>query len=39
MLASAMAALPPDQADELLSGLHALVELAVPDNQPPVPPG
>jgi len=34
ILASAMARLPPDQADELIAGLRALVDLAVPVRKP-----
>ena len=33
MLAGAMARLPPGQADELIAGLRALVDLAMPDQQ------
>jgi len=33
-LASAMARLPPDQADELIAGLRALVDLATPIRKP-----
>jgi len=35
LLASAMAALPPDQADELIAGLRALVDLAQRPQRPP----
>jgi len=34
MLASAMARLPPGQADELTAGLRALVDLAAPAAHP-----
>ena len=34
ILASAMAGLPPDQADELIAGLRALVDLAAPVRKP-----
>ena len=34
MLASTMARLPPDQADELMAGLRALVDLAIPNANP-----
>ena len=33
-LAGAMALIPPDQADELLAGLRALIELAAPIQNP-----
>ncbi len=33
-LAGAMARLPPDQADELIAGLRALVDLAAPVRKP-----
>jgi hypothetical protein len=33
MLASAMARLPPGQADELIAGLRTLVDLAAPNLQ------
>ena len=35
MLASALARLPPDQADELITGLRTLVDLATPILQTP----
>ena len=34
MLASAMARLPPGQADELIAGLRTLVDLAMPTANP-----
>ncbi len=34
-LARAMARMPPDQADELIAGLRALVDLAAPTQAPP----
>jgi len=37
-LAHAMARLPPDQADELITGLRTLVDLATPTRKSPAPP-
>ena len=34
MLASAMARLPPGQADELMAGLRTLIDLAAPAANP-----
>jgi DNA-binding MarR family transcriptional regulator len=39
MLASAMARLPPDQADELMAGLRTLVDLAAQSQERPDPGG